>query len=165
MRMRAIAASIAALFLITGTAQASTPAATTGGASAITQTSVHLAGSVKPNGENTTWHFEIGTTTAYGVNTPEQGPVPAGSGNTAVAADVTNLTPGNTYHYRLVATNPSGSIPGKDKVFTTRPAVSIATNATTVFFGRSVTINGQVFGSAVNGITVKLQENPYPFAG
>jgi hypothetical protein len=165
MRMRALVATTAAFLLISGTAIADVPSATTGGANSITQTSVHLAGSVKPNGQDTTWHFEVGPTTSYGINTPEQGPVKAGAGATNVAADVTGLTPGTTYHYRLVATNASGSIPGKDKQFTTRPAVSIGTSATTILWGRSVTVSGQVFGTAVSGITVALQENPYPFGG
>jgi len=165
MRVRALVASVAALFVITGTAQAAVPTVTTGGASAITQTTVHVAGTIKPNNENTTWHFEIGPTNTYGTSTPEQGPVAAGAGSTNVAFDIVNLTPGTTYHYRLVGTNPSGSVGGKDRTFTTRPAVSIGTSATVVKFGASVTITGQVFGTAVNAITVALQENPYPFTG
>ncbi|MFL5895886.1 MAG: hypothetical protein ACJ76Z_12345 [Thermoleophilaceae bacterium] len=163
--MRALVAAVAALLLITASAHAGVPTATTGGANTITQTSAKLTGSVKPNKENTTWHFEYGPTTAYGTSTPEQGPVVAGAGNTNVSADVGGLTAGTTYHYRLVATNPSGSVPGKDRTFTTRPGVSIATSATTVRFNRSETIKGQVSGSAIGGITVTLQENPYPFAG
>src|SRR5206468_10100747 len=46
-----------------------------------------------------------------------------------------------------------------------RPAVSIATSASTVLWGRSVTVGGRVFGTSVAGITVALQENPYPFGG
>jgi hypothetical protein len=165
MRIRAFAAQVAAFLLMTGAAQASVPAATTGGANTITQTTAKLNGTVKPNGENTTYHFEYGTTTAYGTNSPEAGPVAAGAGNTNVSADIGGLASGSTYHYRLVATNPSGSIPGKDRTFKTRPAVSIATSAAIVLWGRSETIGGQVFGTAVSGITVTLQENPFPFAG
>ena len=164
MRIRALVATVAALLMTSGTAMASVPTATTGGASAITQTTVHLTGSVKPNGENTVWHFEVGPTTSYGINTPDQ-PVAAGSGTTNVAADVTGLTPGTQYHFRLVATNASGSIPGKDKTFKTRPAVSIATSGSTFLWSHSITITGQVFGTAVAAITVSLQENPYPFGG
>jgi hypothetical protein len=163
MRIRVLVVALAAFLVICGTAQASLPTASTGGASEITQTTAHLTGSVKPNGEDTTWHFEIGTTTTYGTNTPEQGPISGGAGTTNVAADVGGLTPGTTYHYRVVATNHAGSVAGRDRVLTTRPAISIATSAGTVLFGRSVTISGQIFGSAVNGITVSLRENPYPF--
>ena len=38
------------------------------------------------------------------------------------AADLTGLTPGTTYHYRVVATNPYGRTVGPDDTFTTLPA-------------------------------------------
>src|SRR4051812_19911787 len=105
MCMRPFIAAIAASLLITASAQASVPAATTGNATALTQTSATLHGTVKPNNENTTWHFEVGPTTTYGTNTPEQGPVNAGAGNTPVSTDIGSLAPGTVYHFRLVATN------------------------------------------------------------
>jgi hypothetical protein len=163
--MRPLLAALAASLLITGTAQAAVPTATTGNATGVTQSTARLHGSVKPNGANTTWHFEIGTSTAYGAATPEQGPVVAGSGTTNVAADVGALAPGTVYHYRLVATNASGSIPGRDRTFTTRSAVLFGASKTTARFNQNVTLSGQVFGTAVSGITVTLQENPYPFSG
>ncbi|HYZ30086.1 MAG TPA: hypothetical protein VE570_13580 [Thermoleophilaceae bacterium] len=165
MRISALVATLAALLLITTTAQADVPTVTSGGASAITQTTAHVAGAIKPNGQDTTWHFDYGTTAAYGALTPEQGPVKAGSGSTPVAADLGSLQPGTTYHYRLVGTNPSGTIYGKDKTFTTRPAVSIASSTATVLWGRAITISGQVFGTSAGGVTVALQENGYPFGG
>lgn len=163
--MRTFIAALAASLLISASAQAAVPTVTTGNANSVTQTSAKLHGTVKPNNEATTWHFEYGTTTAYGTNTPEQGPIAAGSGNTNVAADATGLAPGTVYHYRLVATNPSGSIPGKDRTFTTRSAVALSTNKFTGTFNENITLSGQVFGTAVAGITVTLQENPFPFGG
>ncbi len=165
MRIRALFIAIAASLIITTTAVAAVPTSTTGNANNITQTSAKLNGTLKPNNQDTTWHFEIGTTNAYGANTAEAGPVKAGAGNTNVSADAGNLAPGTVYHYRLVATNASGSIPGKDRTFTTRPAVSLSTSKLTAKFNESVTLSGQVFGTAVAGITATLQENPYPFAG
>ena len=82
-----------------------------------------------------------------------------------MSGDAVNLAPGTVYHYRLVATNASGSIPGKDRTFTTRPAVALSANKLTGKFNESITLSGQVFGTAVAGITVTLQENPYPFGG
>jgi hypothetical protein len=163
--MRPFIAALAASLLITASAQAAVPTVSTGNANTITQTSATMHGTVKPNNEATTWHFELGTTTAYGTNTPEQGPIAPGSGNTPVQADAGALAPGTVYHYRLVATNPSGSIPGKDKTFTTRPAVSLNTSKRVGNFNDNITLSGQVFGTAVAGITVTLQENPYPFEG
>lgn len=165
MRICALLTAVAAALTITTAASAAVPAATTGAANNITQTSVRLNGTVKPNGQDTTWHFEYGTTNTYGTNTPEQGPVVAGSGNTNVSVDVTNLSPGTVYHYRLVATNASGAVGGRDRTFTTRPSVALSTSRLTASFNQSVTLSGQVFGTAVAGITVTLQENPFPFAG
>jgi hypothetical protein len=163
--MRPFIAALAASLLITASAQAAVPSATTGNANNITQTSAKLHGTVKPNNEATTWHFEVGTTTAYGSNTPEQGPIQPGAGNTAVQFDVGGLQPGTVYHYRLVATNPSGAIPGKDKTFATRSAVSLGVSKLVGKFNEQITLSGQVSGTAVAGITVALQENPFPFAG
>jgi hypothetical protein len=163
--MRIFIAALAASLLITAGAQAAVPTVTTGNATTVTQTTAKLNGTIKPNNEPTTWHFEYGTTTAYGTNTPEQGPIAAGSGNTNVSMDISALAPGTVYHYRLVGTNPSGSIPGKDKTFTTRPAVSLNASKMVGHFNDNITLSGQVFGTNVAGITVTLQENPYPFAG
>jgi hypothetical protein len=163
--MRPFIAALAASLLITASAQAAVPAATTGNANSITETTAKLHGTVKPNQEATTWHFEVGTTTAYGSNTPEQGPVQPGAGNTSVAADIGSLQPGTVYHYRLVATNGSGSIPGKDKTFTTRAAVSLNASKLSASFNSNITLSGQVSGTSVAGITATLQENPFPFAG
>jgi hypothetical protein len=163
--MRHLIAALAATLLITATAQAAVPTATTGGVTGVTQTGAVLHGTVKPNGQDATWHFEIGPTTAYGAATGEQGPIVAGSGAKGVAADVGGLAPGTIYHYRVVATNASGAIPGKDRTFTTRSAVSLNASKTTALFNQNVTLTGQVFGTAVAGVTVTLQENPYPFSG
>lgn len=160
-----VVAILAAFLLTTTTALAAAPTATTGAANNITQSSAKLHGSLKPNNEATTWHFEFGPSTAYGASTQEQGTIAAGSGTTAVTTDVGGLAAGTTYHYRLVATNASGSVAGKDRVFTTRPAVSISASRNPVLFGSPVTLSGTVFGTAAGGITVRLQENPYPFNG
>ena len=165
MRIRALSIAITASLIFATTAVAAVPTTTTGNATSVTQTTVKLHGTVKPNNQDTTWHFEIGTTNVYGSNTAESGPVKAGAGTTAVAADVGGLSPGTVYHYRLVAQNASGAIPGKDRTFTTRSLVSLNAAKTTAAFNESVPLTGQVFGAAVAGITVTLQENPFPFAG
>jgi hypothetical protein len=99
--------------------------AQTGGASAITQTSASIAGLVTPNGNATNAFVEYGPTTAYG---SETSPKPVGSGTTPVStgADLTGLTPGTTYHYRLVATNvlATDGLVGGDGTFTTVAAPS-----------------------------------------
>ncbi|MGN6798287.1 MAG: hypothetical protein ACTHKS_09065 [Gaiellaceae bacterium] len=96
----------------------SAPVAVTADATAIAVTSATLRGQVTPNGLSTTWWFEYGTSTAYGLKTASHS---AGSGTTAksVSDGVTRLTAGKSYHFRLVAQNSSGRVFGLDRVFTT----------------------------------------------
>jgi hypothetical protein len=126
---------------------AAAPSATTGPALSLTSSSANVTGTVNPNGESTTYSFQFGTTTAYGSQTNPQS---AGSGteNQAVSATLTGLRPATTYHYRLIATNPSGTTVGVDATFTTlgvpppppgppptattRSAISIGTTRATV---------------------------------
>jgi len=101
-----------------GAVERSAPGASTGVAGDVTQTGAALAGSVQPGQVPTSYHFEYGTTTAYGAVTPETS---AGSGadTAAAAASIGDLAPATTYHYRLVATNPDGVAEGADQTFTT----------------------------------------------
>ena len=84
------------------------PAATTGAASGVTRTTATLNGTVDPNGTATSYHFEYGTTTAYGLASAGGD---AGDGDAAgpVAAGLEGLSAGTTYHYRLVAANADGA--------------------------------------------------------
>ena len=83
-----------------------------------------LAGGVYPNGLDTTYSWQYGTTTAYGSQTAAVD-VGAGSAPVAASATLTGLTPATTYHYRLVATNADGTIYGYDYTLTTGPATEV----------------------------------------
>ena len=96
------------------------PNATTGAASAVTQHSATLTGSVNPIGRPTRYHFQYGATAAYGAATPD---VDAGNGGVIAATTaLTALTPATTYHYRIVSTNALEDVKGADRTFTTLPA-------------------------------------------
>ena len=99
------------------------PAVATAGASQITSTGALLSGTVDPNGLNTTYHFDFGTTQAYGSSTTPQA---AGTGTNpvAVTAPVTCPVPGTLYHFRIVATNSGGTVYGGDLTFTSLPATA-----------------------------------------
>jgi hypothetical protein len=78
-----------------------------------------LQGGVYPNGSDTTYWWEYGTTTSYGQSTAA---VDIGSGDAAVSVgdSLQGLQDGTTYHYRLVAQNSFGTEYGYD--FTLRTA-------------------------------------------
>jgi hypothetical protein len=86
------------------------PFAHTGGADANT---VH--GAVDPHNQATEWRFEYGPTKEYGALSPG-GTLGAADTLRQVEAALAGLEPGRLYHYRLVATNASGSAEGEDRV-------------------------------------------------
>ncbi len=123
--------------VLDGTIQSFTPQGaplvSAGVARSITDTTVALTGSVNPAGAETKYHvayvdaaeYEPGALDPYvkGQTTLEAS---AGAGNTAVAVgplELVNLSPGTTYHYRIVASNENGGTPqtvyGPDETFTT----------------------------------------------
>jgi len=164
MRKTALAICVAiGSFAATGTALAAPPAATTGAASAVTATTATLNGTVLPNKETTTYRFEYGTTTAYGSQTPAG--TTSGNAAKAVSTDITGLAPSTTYHFRVVATNASGTATGADARFTTpaagAAAVTIAATPRVVGFGKPVTIAGHVADRP--GTKVELEQTPFPF--
>ena len=121
------------------------PTVSTGNATAITSTSATVNGTVNPEGLPTTYHFEYGTTTSYGSQTAT---ADAGSGTASVAvpAQLASLTPDTTYHYRLVATNPSGTTLGSDVSFKTPkpPVPVVATGHARNITQTSATLSGTV---------------------
>jgi hypothetical protein len=94
------------------------PSAATSAADGITTAAATLDGVVNPHALATTYHFEYGPSASYGQSTVAAG---AGSGaiDKAVSAAVAGLSPGATYHYRLVATSTAGTTDGPDLTFTT----------------------------------------------
>src|SRR6185437_13922014 len=81
-------------------------------------TTAALIGGVYPNGLSTTYYWQYGTSTAYGQQTSPQS-VGSGTAPLTAQASLTGLSPGVTYHYRLVATNSDGTDYGYDYTLTT----------------------------------------------
>lgn len=99
----------------------SPPTVTTSSASSIKETKGTLNGTVNPNGADTHYYFEYGTTTGYGHAVPAPPGLDLGSGrNTLLESEVIGgLQPGTTYHYRIFAKNWAGESYGGDSQFTT----------------------------------------------
>ena len=95
------------------------PDASTGGVSHLAETSATVAGTIDPDGIQTTaCVIEYGTTTAYGQSQPCSPSPGAGTASVAVTAQLTGLTPLSEYHYRISASNANGSNHG-DSVWVT----------------------------------------------
>jgi phosphodiesterase/alkaline phosphatase D-like protein len=86
------------------------------------QDSATLNAGIKPGFIATSYHFEYGLTSAYGLRTGEAGVPGADNAAHEISSAVTGLDHGTTYHFRVVATNAIGTSPGPDQVFTTSPS-------------------------------------------
>ncbi len=103
---------------------------TVGGADAsnITSSTATLEAQIDPKLAATTYHFQYGTGTSYGLNTPESSSIGADNTIHNVGADIAGLAPSTTYHFRAIATNRFGATKGFDQTFTTaaaQPVISL----------------------------------------
>jgi sugar lactone lactonase YvrE len=79
-----------------------------------------LRGTVDPAGLATTYRYEYGPTPAYGSSTAAAS-LPGSTAPVAVEVPIVGLTPGATYHFRLVAENDDMTVASEDGSFTTLP--------------------------------------------
>lgn len=144
---------------LSGTGQVAVPTATTETATDVTARSAILNGTVNPGGGDTEVVFEYrvaGSETVQTV-TADQSPV-LGTESVSVRAEVSALTPGTEYVFRVVAQNSSGSASGADQSFTTPIAAPTATTqaATDVRVERA-TLNGEVNAGGSSETTVTFE--------
>ena len=119
--------------------------------SLVTDSSVTLTGSVNPSGRTTSYTFQYGTTSSYGL---QSAPVSLSSGTSAksVAATVGGLAAGTTYYYRLVATSSAGTSASGGLAFVTTgnavsptgPAPVVSQVAAVKITSSSVQLNGAI---------------------
>jgi phosphodiesterase/alkaline phosphatase D-like protein len=99
---------------------AQVPLVATTGVSSVTQTGATLDGTVNPDGEEVTGcKFEYGTTTSYGSAAACTSAPGSGTSPVAVSGSAGSLSANTTYHFRVSATNSSGTSTGADRTFTT----------------------------------------------
>lgn len=116
--------ALAAALVSTGAgatiADASAPVVVAQAATAVGPTSAVLRGTINPKDKPTAYAFEYGTTTAYGALSPAAS-LAKGKADVVVSYALSGLVPSTTYHFRLVASNDSGTTRGADVAFTTTP--------------------------------------------
>jgi hypothetical protein len=110
---------------VTFTTLAAAPLIEESSVSDVASSSATLSAKIDPDGSQTTYRFEYGTSEAYGSSIPvPDGIVGSGSAGVTVSAHPQDLLPSAEYHYRVVAVVASRSetVPGSDGTFTTQPA-------------------------------------------
>jgi hypothetical protein len=146
-----LSAALAAGAVATAVALAAgPPVAVTGAAKDTGQTQATLTAKVNPSGAATSVRFDLGTSTSYGLQSAAKD-AGAGSDEVTVEIPVQGLTAGTAYHYRVVATNESGTVQGADATFTTsRPPVNPTRPAVSTAGVRDVTPSSATLTGSVN---------------
>jgi tripartite motif-containing protein 71 len=107
------------------------PVATTEVATNVTSSGATLKANINPEGWETTYHLEYGTTTSYGTKAPvPDAALASESAIENVSQVISGLQPETAYDYRVVATNPAGVSDGSNHTFTT-----LAADAPPVYVG------------------------------
>jgi plastocyanin len=107
-------------------------------------TEATLSGSVNPNGLATEYWFE------YGADAPAYGEITAktqnltGDASVPASKNLTGLSAGTTYHFRLVAKNSAGETTGGDHTFTTFGPPTATTNSATSVGSATATLRGSL---------------------
>lgn len=138
------------------------PGAQTGAASSVGRYAVTLTGVVSPQNASTTWTFEYGLTTAYGLQTAAQ-MVSSGTAPVSVSKAIAGLEPGTVFHYRLVAFHGNqSSQTGQDAIFMTLPVHRPAPHLTSTV--RPLTRRHLPATFTVSGHIVRPASTPSVFA-
>ncbi len=129
----------------TGGTPSGPPIVTTGDVVSITTNSAEIRGSVNAQGGTTAVWIEYGTTSALGL----KGEVVREIGNTQGATDISipisGLVSGTDYHYRVVAQNSLGNVPGQIDTFRTNfLPPEVTTGSVSVLSTTSVRVFGTV---------------------
>jgi hypothetical protein len=114
-------------------------------------TTATLSGGVYPNGLDTTYYWQYGTTTSYGAQT-QTVDMGAGQAPGFAATALAGLSPATTYHYRLVAQNADGITYGYDSQLTTASLPIL-------------TANPSISGAARLGQTLSANPGGWALAG
>ena len=118
-----VAAAVGCLALLPSAAGAAVIYPPTAAPAVKTAEGFELKGTVYDYGSTTTYHFEYGTTTAYGTSAPMPDADASSGLATSVSQQITGLAPDTTYHWKLVSTNSiEGTASTGDQTFSTAAA-------------------------------------------
>ncbi len=111
----------------------------------VKSSSVKLSAQINPKLAPTVYRFQYGPTTAYGSQTVLSEPIGEDETDHTVNQELTGLTPGTNYHFRVLAVNINGKTAGSDHSFVTpdRPGIDELTVS-------GITMSGATFSARIS---------------
>ncbi len=142
------------------------PSCSTGGVRYLEASSAQLTAVVQPNGVQTSYAFQWGTSSSALSRETNVTSVGNQIAKINVGQTITGLTPGAVYYYRVVAFAQGKTYDGKIRNFSAKGSELHFTIAKRieVAVGRSFTYSGTLAGTGSAGATVVLQATGYPYA-
>lgn len=111
----------------------------------INVSSATLNGTVNPNYLSTSVTFEYGITLSYGNSVTPSQSIVTGNSVTNVSADISGLSAGTIYHFRIKSVNSLGTTYSDDLTFTTLGQIpTVITLSATNLATTTATLNGSV---------------------
>lgn len=111
------------------------PTTTTVAATNVAETTATINGTGTSNGASSTLTFTWGTSSSLSSGnttvTPSQSPLAPNASNTSASANLTGLTGGTTYYFRIAISNANGTVSGSILSFTTPVATTTTVAVTT----------------------------------
>lgn len=120
------------------------PAVQTGASTGLSPRAAQVAGVVNPNSKPASYFFQYGRGATYGSSTAAA-QLPASGAAETVTTTLGGLSAGTLYHYRLVASNLTGTSYGQDRMLKT-PSLSVSLHG----------VAGQRIGALLHGLLVSV---------
>jgi hypothetical protein len=106
-------------------------------------TTATLHAELNPGFGETAYRFQYGPGFSYGISTAIIGPIGNDGTFHPVASDISGLSPGTTYHFRVIAFNFVGHVSSSDAIFTTPTVPAIVEATASVLNSRSVRLSAR----------------------
>lgn len=111
----------------------------------LTYNSADLKALLNPKGYETTYHFEYGTTIAYGTKVPApDANAGAGTSDVPISASLAGLVPDTLYHWRVVAESINGTVTMPDATFATLGPAKAETMGSPIRTATTAQLQGRV---------------------
>lgn len=113
-------------------------------ASEVTDSSARISSIVNPGFGETEYSFEYGTDSSFGLEVPGGESLEPDNTDHPITTALSDLRPGTTYHFRVVATNFGGTAHGPNLTFTTLSVPTIGTEGASGITQTSATLTALV---------------------